>query len=129
MEIKSIRLNLLLVWVPSIILFYASSNAEKWVTLNIRTDIPDQIHFNPDQNAIILVDSLAWPVADPVVMSLIPTLSHSFVETDHEIFSTVILLITLIQEGLLSVIRENLCTKYWLTPKSSKLAQEKMWLG
>ena len=27
----------------------------------------------------------------------------------------VILLLTLIQEGLLSVIKESICTKYWLT--------------
>ena len=39
--------------------------------------------------------------ADPGVVSLIPALPHTFVEIDHEIFSTVILL--LIPEGLLSV--------------------------
>ena len=35
---------------------------------------------------------------------------HSFVEIDHEIFSTVILSITLIQEGQLSVSGERMCT-------------------
>ena len=34
-----------------------------------------------------------------------------FVEIDHEIFSTVILILLLIQEGL-SVTRESMCTKY-----------------
>ena len=36
--------------------------------------------------------------------------SYSFVETDHEIFSTVILSLPLIQEGQLSVSGERMCT-------------------
>ena len=35
---------------------------------------------------------------------------HSFVETDHEIFSTIILSLPLIQEGQLSVPGERMCT-------------------
>ena len=35
---------------------------------------------------------------------------HSFVEIDHEIFSTVILSLPLIQEGHLSVSGERMCT-------------------
>ena len=35
---------------------------------------------------------------------------HSFVETDHEIFSTIILSLLLIQEGQLSVSGERMCT-------------------
>ena len=35
---------------------------------------------------------------------------HSFVEIDHEIFSTVILSLPLIQEGALSVSVERMCT-------------------
>ena len=53
--------------------------------------------------------------ADPVVASSILVWSHTFVEIDHEITSMVILLFPLIQEGLLSVTSESLCTKYWLT--------------
>ena len=37
---------------------------------------------------------------------------HSFVEIDHEIFSTVILYLPLIQEGQLSVSGERMCTIY-----------------
>ena len=40
---------------------------------------------------------------------------HSFVEVDNEIFSMVSLLLPLIQEGLVSVTSESMCTKYWLT--------------
>ena len=39
---------------------------------------------------------------------------HSFVEIDHEIFSTVILSLPLIQEGQLSVLAKE-CAQYWLT--------------
>ena len=35
---------------------------------------------------------------------------HSFVEIDHEIFSTVILSLPLIQEGQLSISGERMCT-------------------
>ena len=41
--------------------------------------------------------------ADPGVASSIPARSHTFIEIDHEIISTVILLHWIIQEGLLSV--------------------------
>ena len=39
-----------------------------------------------------------------------PSRQHSFVEIDHEIFSTVILSLPLIQEGQLSVSGERMCT-------------------
>ena len=39
---------------------------------------------------------------------------HSFVEIDHEIFSTVILSLLLIQEGQLSV-SGKIMSQYWLT--------------
>ena len=57
----------------------------------------------------LLLSSLT---ADPGVASLIPAWSHTFVEIDHEIISTVILLFLLIQEGLLSVTKESICMKY-----------------
>ena len=50
--------------------------------------------------------------ADPGVASSIPARSHTFVEIDHEIISTVILLPS-----------AEVCTKLF------KLAQEKVWLG
>ena len=42
----------------------------------------------------------------PIFISVI----HSFVEIDHEIFSTVILSLPLIQEGQLSVSGKRMCT-------------------
>ena len=44
---------------------------------------------------------------------------HTFSMSDHIIIYTAILLLPLIQEGLLSVTSESMCTKYWLTTKSS----------
>ena len=48
----------------------------------------------------------------------VPVWSHTFIEIDCEIISTVILLPLLIQEGLLSVTSQLMCTKYWLTTNS-----------
>ena len=48
-----------------------------------------------------------------------------FVEIDHEIISTVILLLPLIQEGLLSVTNKSMC----MVNRLVKLAHVKVWLG
>ena len=50
--------------------------------------------------------------ADPGVASSIPARSHTFVEIDHEIISTVILLPSAesFMKGLLSVTSESMCT-------------------
>ena len=66
--------------------------------------------------------SVASSSADSGIVSSIPIQSHTFM---HEIVSTVILLIPLIQEGLLSVTSNCIFMKYRL----EKLAQEKVWLG
>ena len=50
-----------------------------------------------------IAQSVASLTADSVVASSIPAWYHAFVEIDHEIISMVILLLTLIQEGFLSV--------------------------
>ena len=52
------------------------------------------------------------PTGDQEVAGSIPRRGwqHSFVEIDHEIFSTVILSLPLIQEGQLSVSGERMCT-------------------
>ena len=61
--------------------------------------------------------------ADPGVASSIPARSHTFVEIDHEIISTVILLPSAesFKKGCcqLQVTSESMCTKYWLTACSS----------
>ena len=62
-----------------------------------------------------IAQSVASTTTDPGVRSLIPAQYHTFVKIDHEIIFTVILLLPLIQEGLLSVTSESKCMKYWLT--------------
>ena len=59
--------------------------------------------------------------ADPGVASSIPARYHTFVEIDHEIISTVILLLPLIYSRRVVVsykyvqVCESMCTNYWLT--------------
>ena len=52
------------------------------------------------------------PTGDQEVTGSTPSRGqqHSFVEIDHEIFSTVILSLRLIQEGQLSVSGKRMCT-------------------
>ena len=54
--------------------------------------------------------------ADPGVASSIPVRSHTFVEIDQEMISTVILLLPLIHSRRVVV---SMCTNYWLTACSS----------
>ena len=69
------------------------SNLYFVVTLNIQTDV-----------AASVAQLDARPIGDQEVAGSAPLgLQHSFLETDHEIFSTVILSLLLIQEGQLSV--------------------------
>ena len=56
-----------------------------------------------------VVQSVASPIADPGVTNSIPAQSHTFVEINHEIFSTDIFLLLIIQERLLSVTSESMC--------------------
>ena len=58
---------------------------------------------------------VARPTANHWVPSWIQAPSHTFAEIDDEIISTVIFLLPLIPEGLLSVISESMCRNYWLT--------------
>ena len=51
-----------------------------------------------------------------MIASSIPARSHTFVDIDHEIISKVN---RFIQEGLLLVRSESMCTNYWLTASSS----------
>ena len=46
-----------------------------------------------------VAQSVVSPIADPGFVSFLPTRPHTFVEIHREIFSTIILLLPLIQEG------------------------------
>ena len=67
--------------------------------------------------------------ADPGVASLIPAWSHTFVEIDHEIIPTVILLPSTesFKKGCCQIqakVTVIMCMKYWLTACSSLLRKK-----
>ena len=59
-------------------------------------------------NFLVIAVYTLFPMVHTCINKL--ELEHSFVEIDHEIFSTVILSLPLIQEGQLSVSGERMCT-------------------
>ena len=72
-------------------------------------------------HSVMCLTTDACLTADPGVVSLIPARSHTLVEIDHEIISTVIFLPSAesFKKGCLSVTSESMCKKYWLTACSS----------
>ena len=67
--------------------------------------------------------------ADPGVASSIPARSHTFVEIDHEMISTVILLLPLIHSRRVVVSYKRKYVHKLLVNRLFKPAQEKVWLG
>ena len=67
--------------------------------------------------------------ADPGVESLIPVRSHTFVKIDHEMISTVILLLPLIHSRRVVVSYKRKYVHKLLVNHLFKPAQEKVWLG
>ena len=74
----------------------------------------DSSNFSPFNGRILpdAVESTSASYADSLGLNS-PVRQHSFVKFGHEINSTAILSLPLIQEGQLSVTGERLCTKYW----------------
>ena len=66
--------------------------------------------------------------ADPGVVSSIPVQSHTFVEIDHEMISTVILLPSADSRRVVVSYKRNYVHKL-LVNSLFKPAQEKVWLG
>ena len=67
--------------------------------------------------------------ADPGVASSIPVRSYIFVEIDHEMISTVILLLRLIHSRRVVVSYKRKYVHELLVNRLFKPAQEKVWLG
>ena len=67
--------------------------------------------------------------ADPGVASSIPVQPHTFVEIDHEMISTVILLLPLIHSRRVVVSYKRKYVHELLVNRLFKPAQEKVWLG
>ena len=67
--------------------------------------------------------------ADPGVASSIPARYHTFVEIDHEIISTVVLLLPLIYSRRVVVSYKRKYVHKLLVNRLLKPAQEKVWLS
>ena len=84
---------------------------------DIQVTVP--FKFNNDNIRLISIPTnvlVPGPVAQIQGSRVLPLAqSHTFVVIDHEIISTVILFLPLIQEGLLTDTSKSMCTKCWLT--------------
>ena len=58
---------------------------------------------------------MKWPDRVARLPGMRTIRQHSFIEIGHEIISTAILSLPLIQVVQLAVTGERMCTKYWLT--------------
>ena len=69
-------------------------------------ELPNEVISGP------IVQSVTSLNVDPGILSLIQAQSHTFMEIDQDFFSMFNLLLSLIQEGLMSVTRESItrCT-------------------
>ena len=89
-------------------LFSADIMLSCWMLINVKENLDFYV-----LTLILLLSplgqSVASPIADPGVVSSISAWPHTLVEIDHQIISTIFLLIWLIQEVLLSVTRECVC--------------------
>ena len=82
----------------------------------------------PDSDDENNISTVFKPV-DPGVASSIPVQSHTFVEIDHEMISTVILLLPLIHSRRVVVSYKRKYVHELLVNRLFKPAQEKVWLG
>ena len=76
-----------------------------------------------------VAQSVTCLTTDPGVASSIPARSHAFVEIDHEIISTVILLLPLIYSRRFVVSYKRKYVHELLVNPLFKPAQEKVWIG
>ena len=88
-------------------------------------------HFKPGREAqsVTCLATDACLTADPGVASSIPARYHTFVEIDHEIISTVILLLPLIYSRRVVVSYKRKYVHELLVNHLLKPAQEKVWLS
>ena len=88
------------------------------------------MHFKPGRIAqsVTCLATDACLTADQGVASLIPVRPHTFVEIDHEMISTVILLL-LIHSRRVVVSYKRKYVHELLVNRLFKPAQEKVWLG
>ena len=85
--------------------------------------------YSVSLNSTRAMNLLCEHTADPGVASSIPARYHTFVEIDHEIISTVILLLPLIYSRRVVVSYKRKYVHKLLVNRLLKPAQEKVWLS
>ena len=91
--------------------------------------VPDPLLPGRLAQSVTCLATDACLTADPGVASSIPARSHTFVEIDHEIISTVILLFPLIHSRRVVVSYKRKYVHKLLVNRLFKPAQEKVWLS
>ena len=87
------------------------------------------LQLGPIGQSVTCLATDAYVIAEPLVVSSIPAWYHTFVEIDHEIISTVILLPPLIHSKRVVVSYKQKYVHQLLVNGLFKLAQEKVWLS
>ena len=90
----------------------------------VSLSVPDRV-----AQSVTCLATDACLTADPGVASSIPVRSHTFMEIDHEMISTVILLLPLIHSRRVVVSYKQKYVHELLVNRLFKPAQEKVWLG
>ena len=104
------------------------------ILLDDNTEVSETVSivsYRPDRVAqsVACLATDACLTADPGVASSIPVRSHTFVEIDHEMISTVILLLPLMHSRRVFVSYKRKYVHKLLVNRLFKPAQEKVWLG
>ena len=108
--------------------FFMLNLAVYEIILRINVNMPAIVPGRVAQSVTCLATD-ACLTADPGVPSSIPVRSHTFVEIDHEMISTVILLLPLIHSRRVVVSYKRKYVHELLVNRLFKPAQEKVWLG
>ena len=106
------------------IMLVICSSVYLYLSGSLNTDGPGRV-----AQSVTCLATDACLTADPGVASSIPARYHTFVEIDHEIISTVILLLPLIYSRRVVVSYKRKYVHKLLVNRLPKPAQEKVWLS
>ena len=118
--------------------FFSELTFSKYSFRKIRTDVLSKSDLVPNcsqkipgrvAQSVTCLATDACLTADPGVASSIPARYHTFVEIDHEIIPTVILLLPLIYSRRVVVSYKRKYVHKLLVNRLLKPAQEKVWLS
>ena len=105
-------------------MMFLCNNSHQTHLFNALTFVPGRV-----AQSVTCLATDACLTANPGVASSIPVRSHTFVEIDHEMISTVILPLLLIHSRRVVVSYKRKYVPELLVNRLFKPAQEKVWLG